>query len=222
MTKLLLVSATEPEIGPTLDFLKTRPVNRLNNYQLSQLEVEVCITGVGMSKTAFALGSKAHKGYQIAVNAGLAGAFSQFVPGELVQVREDCFSELGAQDDLRFLDIDSLGLGEQRVSLTMPLESPCLLSIPFANGITVNTVHGNTESIKEVEHRTHAQVESMEGAAFIMAASQSGWKALQLRAISNRVEKRNRDNWKIQEAVQTLNKKLIELLLELSSVPIRE
>jgi futalosine hydrolase len=50
------------------------------------------------------------------------------------------------------------------------------------------------------------QIESMEGAAFFYACRQLNVPCLQIRAVSNYVEKRNRDNWHIGLAIKNLNK----------------
>jgi futalosine hydrolase len=65
-------------------------------------------------------------------------------------------------------------------------------------------VHGNEESIREIEKRTPAQVESMEGAAFLYACRLENVPCMQIRAISNYVEKRNRSKWKIELAQSNL------------------
>ena len=82
------------------------------------------------------------------------------------------------------------------------------------HGISVNKVHGTVESINTMETSfPFAQVESMEGAAFFYASLQYGTAALQIRSISNYVEKRDRENWKLKEAITHLNEVLQEMLL---------
>ena len=76
-------------------------------------------------------------------------------------------------------------------------------------GITVNTVHGNTESIEAIQERINPTVESMEGAAFFYACEEAQVPAIQIRAISNYVEKRSRENWNVPLAVKNLNDWLI-------------
>ena len=53
-----------------------------------------------------------------------------------------------------------------------------------------------------------AQIESMEGAAFLMAASEMKCYSIQVRAISNYVEKRDKSKWEIPLAIENLNKTL--------------
>jgi len=209
MIHIILVSATRFEIEPTLRFLYT-----LNTDKIS---VTICITNVGMVNTAFELGRLAGKKFDIAINAGIAGSFGKYKAGDVVNVTADCFSELGAEDDQEFLSIDALGFGKQQVSLLHVLENELTKHIPKAAGITVNTTHGNEASIKKAAERYHADVETMEGAAFIHAANVFGWQAIQLRAVSNKVEKRNKANWHIPLAIQALNETLIELLTLINS-----
>jgi futalosine hydrolase len=82
-------------------------------------------------------------------------------------------------------------------------------------GISVNRVHGDEESIASIQRRYQPEVESMEGASFFYCALSEHIPFLQLRAISNRVEKRNRDAWDIPRAIQRLNETTIKILEEL-------
>lgn len=214
MRKLILVSATSFEIEPTLQFLSAYK-QAGNRYHLGDLQIVVCITGVGMVNTAFELGRLQGQEFDLAINAGLAGSFVHHKNGSLVTVNEDCFSDLGAEDDLAFLSIDELGFGQQNVSPAKPLRLAYLDQIPSVRGITVNTVHGNDQSISKIIKRHSPEIESMEGAAFFTAANCFGWTCLQIRAISNKVEKRNRDNWEIPKAIKELNAFLIALLPQL-------
>jgi len=210
--KILLHSATAAEIEPTLNFLKAFPGHEKNQYKYGHTELELCISGAGMVKTAFELGKHSGSSFDIAIQAGIGGTFGLHGIGDLLRVEEDCFSELGAQDGDSFLSMNELGLGEQKQTLLYPHRHKLLEHLPKAKGITVNTVHGNEASIQNVLHQHKAEVESMEGAAFIYAANQSGWPAVQLRCISNRVEKRNRSKWDIPGAIHNLNLFLIQFL----------
>jgi futalosine hydrolase len=52
----------------------------------------------------------------------------------------------------------------------------------------------------------------MEGAAFFYACQQVNARCIQIRAVSNYVEKRNRDNWQIGLAIKNLNTFAIDLI----------
>lgn len=217
MTRILLVSATEFEIEPTLRFLEKRHSLKKNTYLLEHVRVTVCITKAGMVNTAFELGQFKGDDIDLAINAGVAGSFGTFGIGSVVNVQQDCWSELGAEDGENFLSMDEIGLGQQHVQLQNTFTSSVLAKIPLAKGITVNTVHGRESSIAEVRRRYAPDVESMEGAAFIHAANSFQWKAVQLRSISNAVERRNKNNWNLPLAITNLNTLLLDLLNELNA-----
>ena len=60
--------------------------------------------------------------------------------------------------------------------------------------------------------RLNPQLESMEGAAFFYACEEYKLPCLQIRAVSNYVEKRNRANWDIPLAIKNLNNFAIEMI----------
>jgi futalosine hydrolase len=208
VTSVLIVSATKGEVLPSLDAfgMDSHEDTGFCEVLHHNVKIHFVITGAGMVRTAFELGKLAGKKFDLAVNAGVCGSFGKFKPGEVVRVESDRFPELGAEDDANFLTIDEIGLGSQTIRVQNPFRTSLTEKIPVATGITVNTVHGNSASIEKLIARIDADVESMEGAAFIHAANAFGWKALQLRAVSNIVEKRNRDAWKMDLAIGNLNK----------------
>lgn len=213
MFKILIVAATQAEIQPAVAQITgsgKRGANALQN-----VDITFFVTGVGMVNTALNLGTLHNNTFDLVINAGIAGSFGKYKTGDVVNVKEDCFSELGAEDGERFLSSDEIGLGRQNVAIQKTIHHALINQLPLAKGITVNTVHGNEKSIEMVTKRYQADVETMEGAAFIQAANTFGWHALQLRAISNKVEKRNKESWQIPMAIENLNKVLLELLEDL-------
>jgi futalosine hydrolase len=74
--------------------------------------------------------------------------------------------------------------------------------------ITVNTVHGKDESIQRVIKKFHPDIESMEGAAFFYVCMMEKIPCIQLRSISNRIERRNRADWDILLSLSNLNEVL--------------
>jgi len=71
--------------------------------------------------------------------------------------------------------------------------------------------------IQQLKKRTTGQIESLEGAACFYVCMMLKTNVIQLRAISNMVEPRNRSNWKIELAITNLNATLNLLLDELLS-----
>jgi len=215
MMKILIVAATQFEISPAIKYVLD--VTKTEEEELKNLEVSFILTGVGMVNTAFTLGKLFAIKFDLVINAGVAGSFVNHELGAVVNVTEDRFSELGAQDDEKFLSIDEMGFGTQHVNVADLFRHPFTNELSPAKGITVNTVHGNEKSIAEIKQRYNPDVETMEGAAFIQAANTLKWKAIQLRAISNQVEKRNKNNWNMPLAIKNLNDFLINLLKDLNS-----
>jgi len=202
--KLLLVAATPQEIQLFID--QKGPFGS---------DVEVLITGVGMVATAFALGKKLIKEkFDLAINAGIAGAFDRhFSIGDVVSVKEDHFSELGAEDNEDFIPIDTLGFGK---SLLKPVGNfPFGDRLSEVTAITVNKVHGSSASIHRTQAALNPQIESMEGAAFFYACEQFALPCIQIRSISNYVEPRNRESWNIPLAIKNLNTELIQIVEQL-------
>jgi len=216
MNKLLLVSATTPEIEPVLNFLGDFKTDKVNRFKLGGLQVDVLITGVGMVQTAFELGKKVNQEFDFVIHAGVAGSFHKFSNGEVVIVARDRFSEFGAEDDKVFLSIDHLELGMQEVEIEQPLNLNCFKDLPRVKGITVNTVHGNKTSIAKAVKRYDPDIETMESASFLLAASEFGWMAAEVRGISNQVEKRNKGAWELKLAIKNLSAVLIAAIKELS------
>jgi futalosine hydrolase len=89
------------------------------------------------------------------------------------------------------------------INASPPALAP-LPSLRAVNGITVNTVHGNDDSIARTTRRFSPDVESMEGAAFMYACMVQSVPFAQVRAVSNMVERRNRAVWKLDEAIAHL------------------
>jgi futalosine hydrolase len=212
--RILIVTATEKEISRF----------EIGN---SKLEIDFLVTGVGIAATSYSLTKALLKNkYDLAINAGIAGSFREEIKtGEVVLVVTDAFADLGAQDGDSFLSIFDIGLQKadmfpfwnEKLKPELNFEKlKSTDSLKKVSGITVNTVHGNEESIQQTIQRLHPDIESMEGAAFFYCCMMEKVSCLQFRAVSNRVKKRNKDAWNIPLAVQNLNVVLQTLLVELS------
>jgi futalosine hydrolase len=163
----------------------------------------------------------ARQRYDVALNLGVCGSFDRSIPlGSVVHVVTDRLSELGAEDGESFLSIHQLGLLDDnqppfvngRLVNHTPPDNSTLAGLRTVDGITVNTVHGREESIASVTGRCSPQVESMEGAAFMYACLVHGQPFAQVRAVSNVVERRNRDAWKLPEAIANLGVTALRIL----------
>lgn len=225
--RILLVSATAAEIGPVTAGLRREGDRgpRATRYRSERHDVDVLVTGVGMVATAtWSSRALSRERYDLALNLGVCGSFGrELTPGTVVHVVSDRLAELGAEDDDAFLSIHEMHLLDEneppfvngRLVNQAPPISATLASLPAVNGITVNTVHGRDQSIAAVTARFAPQVESMEGAAFMYACLVHGLQFAQVRSVSNVVERRNREAWKLAEAVASLGAVSLRMLSEL-------
>ncbi len=219
--KILITAATSFELSKLISHLNSegRKISFFE-YELNDHRIFPLITGVGAMHTAFALARfTGMREIDCAINAGVAGSYqTNFELGQVVEVLEDRFADLGVEHaDGQFEDIFELAL-----------ENPN--KFPFSNGwinnitkhfdndlvkvrsLTINKVSGSTASIKAITEKYNADIETMEGAAFFYACKVMDVDCLQLRAISNYVEPRNRNNWKLELALDNLNDTLIQFL----------
>ena len=206
--KILLVSATKFEVAPLLkNFKKIRSEKNISTFQFKNHSVDVLITGVGMTATAFQLGKNLNRKYDLTINAGVAGSFKKTIPlGTVVNVTSDSFADLGAEDGNKFITVEEIGFAAStRYQVSGIRYRKMLSNLPPVNGITVNTVHGNSASIEKITQKFHPDIETMEGAAFFFACNHEKIPCIQIRAVSNYVERRNKKNWKIDMAIKNLN-----------------
>jgi len=215
--RILIVAATALEVAPIL--VRMEPMQtldaRMKTYTHGRHEIHVLVTGVGMVATAaWCSRALARTAYDLALNVGVCGSFDPAIqPGTVVHVVSDRLAELGAEDGETFLTLDELQLpGESAFTNAAPPLNPGLEQLPAVTGITVNTSHGNERTIALVIDRFKPQVESMEGAAFMSACLIDKLPFAEVRAVSNLVERRNRESWRMGEAIQNLGATALRII----------
>ena len=191
--KTLIVAATNSEI--TSETIKLLPN---------------LITGVGMVNTAINLTKElVENEYDIVVNMGVSGSFSSdILIGDVVEVVEDNFSEIGFENGVSFSEFSELNV---KTSYEIKGET----TLRKVKSITVNTVHGNEKSIDKIVKRLNPDIESMEGAAVFQVCKKFKIPCVQIRSISNKVEIRNKENWNLELAISNLNKEVEKFILTL-------
>ncbi len=213
--QLLIVSATVFEITPLLKEINADvKENIFSSYTYKQHTIDILLTGVGIAHTSFFLGKYLTNKYDAAINAGICGSFTYKLSiGEVVRIDEDCFADLGAEDGEDFLSLEELKLpGTYQVKNNTVFNHSALTNLQSVKGATVNTTHGNARNIEKFLFYNNAQVESMEGAAFLFACNQTQTPCIHIRAVSNYVEKRDRSKWNFPLAISNLNKVLINFI----------
>ena len=222
---LLLAAATLPEIQPLITALQNDDLpDAYDSFGIRGGALDVCITGAGLMQSTFALTQALHlRSYDLVLQAGIAGAFDRKLAlGDVVVVKSEQLGDFGAEDNGAFLDAFSLNLAKKtespfsRGALPNPLQDVPfdIAALPRVNGLTVHTVSGHQPTIDaRMARHKGIQVESMEGAALHYVCGKMGLPFLQVRAISNYVEPRNREAWKIKEAIGALNAALKKWLV---------
>lgn len=224
--KLLLVAATRAEIAPTLQKLEPHRVADIGEtYLKGTLQVAVCITGVGLMAATYALTRALATGsYDLAIQAGMAGAYDPALPlGATVWVTTETLGDQGAEDNGAYLDTFELGLADPAAHpydkgtlATLRPGVQHLIRLPEVSGLTINTVSGDTPTIDRRRAKYNCQVESMEGAALHYVCLHEGLPFAQVRSISNYVTPRDKSSWQMGPAINNLNDWLTGFLTDIS------
>ncbi len=220
--KILLVAATQAEADTVkmLQGIKENP----ESFSFGTSEINLLVTGVGSVATAWAMTKWIASGLKpdLALNAGLAGSYTdELLPGEVVVPVSDCFADAGIDTGRGFLTLAEAGMEDPD---TFPFRSGRIISenrfvsrasglLRPVNAVTVNTATGSQDNINMILKRYHPDIETMEGAAFFYVCSKENIPFLALRAISNRVEPRDKEKWNIPLALKNLSENLGKVLL---------
>jgi futalosine hydrolase len=155
--------------------------------------------------TAFGLASGP---YGLVVSAGIGGGFAPAAPvGSLVVASGIVAADLGAETPGGFVPVTGLGFGRDR--FTPPPAR--VRAVAAATGalaaeiLTVSTVTGTADRAAAlIAAHPGAAAEAMEGFGVAEAADRVGTPALEIRAVSNAVGPRDRDAWRIGDALAAL------------------
>ena len=219
---MLLIAATEAEIAPSIEYMSLA-WRRAGDHTFSRehKNVSVCVSGVGMMASAYHI-TKAITGkhFDMAIQAGIGGAFDRSIRlGETVFITSDRYGDLGAEDGETYIDIYDMGLAQADAfpfsdgSInTPPADFHDQIELRRVSSLSVNMVTGNERTVLRLGEKYSCQLESMEGAAFHYICLQEQIPFAQVRAVSNYIERRNRENWKINEAILSLNNWLLPFL----------
>ncbi|HMQ07786.1 MAG TPA: futalosine hydrolase [Saprospiraceae bacterium] len=218
---ILMCSPTSFELVSFMQFVEQLAENKsFLEYRLNGHSIFPLVTGVGAMNTAFSIArhpriSQVH----FMINAGLAGAFhAGLKPGDVVEVYKDRFADLGAEEaDGTLLDLFDLELQDPN---KFPFSDGWLenLNTPYdpklnkVSALTVNRVSGTPLSIALLKDKYDAEIESMEGAGFFYTSRILNIPCVQIRAISNYVEPRNKEKWQVELAIEKLNQVLIRFV----------
>lgn len=178
-------------------------------------DVHVTAAAVGVGPVAAGVGTAralAAGAYDLVVSAGIAGGFAgRAEPGEVVVADRVVFADLGAATDTGFLDLAGLGLAGG--GPLVPVAAPDAVAALTAAGVpprvgtvlTLATTTG-TDARAAALATAHpgAVAEAMEGYGVALAATEAGVPWVEVRAVSNRVGRRDRSTWDLPAAFAAL------------------
>lgn len=177
--------------------------------------VSVVAVGVGPAAAGagtarlLALAEAAGDPYQAVLSAGIAGGFPTRVRlGGTVLATASIAADLGADSPDGYLSLDELGFGSTRIPADAHLLAALRAALPRATPgavLTVSTVTGTAAGAAVLARRhPDAVAEGMEGFGAAIAAAQAGVPFAEVRTISNEIGPRDRNTWRMGEALAAL------------------
>ncbi len=189
------------------------------------------VTGIGPVETALQLTAFLARGKQpvrAVINLGVAGAYIRESGGaELLDI---CLADCEILGDLGICgddQIEPLGSASLEVFDTFFLDSPELdrtasllerLHLPFHRGtfVTVNCASGSRLRGDRLTRAHNGLCENMEGAAVARVCRHFHLPLIELRCISNLVEDRDTQKWRLREACLRCGQVVAQIVQELS------
>jgi futalosine hydrolase len=225
--KILFVGATCFELYQFFENLKQEKNNTgpIFHYRWNDLEVDLIVTGLGMTFTTYFL-TKALSlsNYDLVINAGIAGTFKDEISlGTVVNVKSEQFCDFGIEEPGKINTIFEAGFADPNI---FPFDGGKMynpnkfkgLDLPVVHAVTGNISHGDPISIERIRRDFDPDIESMEGAAIFYVCLQEKIPFLEIRAISNYIELRDTDKWDIPATLENLTRELYLFLRQFAHV----
>lgn len=210
---ILITAATSAEWGVIVDACrKESSIKHRINFHTS---------GVGAMATTYALTSMPTLNYNdLVIQVGIAGSYSFAQPlADVLLVEKEYMASVGVEEQARWLDIFDMQLHSpvifpfQEKALVNPLVKEWnKINLPIVNAVSVDYITASENRIALLQNKYAPSIESMEGASFHYVCLQRKVPFLQIRALSNYVGDRNKQNWQIAAALENLSKATVELL----------
>lgn len=213
----LVIAATPIELKPLLEWLSA------NDAQKKGTEIDVLITGIGLTATTYALQKQLQfKRPDCVIQAGVGGCFDPSIPlGKVLAVKKEVIADQSVIEldklktlfDLQLVPADQFPYKKRWLVNESELQRK--VRIPKVTGISVNEITTDPRKVRWYKKQFSPVVESMEGAALHYVCLMERIPFLQLRSISNYIAERNKKKWNMQQSIVNLNQVLIQLLNKL-------
>ncbi|MBX7221636.1 MAG: futalosine hydrolase [Blastocatellia bacterium] len=217
---ILLVAAVEREAADLLPRIQFKEEKQFGVWTtrygvLNGHSVAFLLTGVGMVRTTAALATVlGAEPFAAVLQFGVGGAYpnSGLKIGDVVLADSECDPQSGIVTPAGFRDLRGLGFGltedfPNRISLENPWSAEVAARLPQvlrAGVATVASCSGTDEVALEMERRSGAKVEAMEGFPAAWIAQCQHIPFAELRVVSNTTGDRARQEWNLPLACQVL------------------
>jgi len=215
--KILVITATQIEAEMLIEVLQLMKIN--DYYFVSEeFDTDLLISGVGIPASIFSMFTHNKiSTYDLIINCGIAGSFSETHSiGTVVNVYSDYFGDIGFNSVDGFINIFKMNFNDMFKNI-------------FNNGLIVNTsdypsffynipkVQAVTVNIPEKKISSDADVETMEGAAFMMVCKHFKKNFIQIRAVSNIIGKTKREDWDFKDSICNYSKIISDFIILINS-----
>ncbi|WP_078556772.1 futalosine hydrolase [Bacillus alkalicellulosilyticus] len=177
---------------------------------------DVYVSGVGPVDAAIQTTTAlSKKKYKAVINMGIAGGFiGRTTISDVVVASSIVIADLGTETETGFESVDKLGFGTTEISIESTLVTRVCDTLQKHNIhyrlgdiLTLSTVTGTADTAIRLSTRfPEAAAEAMEGFGVARSAQKAGIPVIEIRAISNAIGPRDREAWKIKEALVSLQK----------------
>lgn len=219
--RILLLSATDFEVAPLLAQLQVRTEvsgwPRATLAELGGVPLTLAYAGIGKANTAAAVAALGRSQALLGVlQIGIAGAYpgSGLQIGALTVAASEFDLDLGVGRGPAWRGLESIGIAAFRgitaVTNEITLDAGLVRAVSAATAAQVaafgtsDAVSADSATAAAMARRHGLEVESMEGVAAAQVALALGLPFVELRAISNVAGERDKQHWRIHEAVAAL------------------
>ncbi len=229
---LLIIAAAPLETALLRQQLQQPQTSYLGSYQIlsGQLQgqsVAVAHSGIGLSSMAMQLTRLLERRtYQAVLLCGCGGSFAQagLTNGDLVLAEAEVFADLGVATAADFTPLEQLNISlpielvppcQQRFSLQSSLLNWARKQLPQAvcgTFVSVNCCSGHPQLSVELEQRSGAICENMEGAAAAQVCAEYQLPLLEIRGISNPTGTRDPQQWELRRGAEAAQRAVLALL----------
>jgi futalosine hydrolase len=235
MMNILITAATSMEMQAYVDACNG-DYSRARGKPVRQERVEIShlVTGIGLVETTLTLTSALQKNNAIdcVINFGIAGAYLKNCTSiqagllDICLADQEILGDFGIQladkvekfgDDLPVRDNFVLDPG--LLSAAGQILEDGGISYKVGTFVTVNCASGTLYRGNQLGRQFRGLCENMEGAAVARVCEEFSLPCLEVRCISNMVEDRNRESWRIKEACVKVGRAAAVIAMGFASPP---